>query len=81
LSNFKSDYTVQASFTSEVSSGRLTFNPSQTTLAVTLAPFFVGPKGDSGSAASLSRDANNQLSLGQDGGLFMSGPSLETAQW
>ena len=81
MANFKSDYTIKADFTSEVSSGKLVLKTNQTTLSITLAPFFVGPKGESGSAVTLSLDNGNQLSVGQDGGLFMSDPSLATAQW
>lgn len=37
--------------------------------------------GPSGSPASISTDADNQLGLGSDGKLYMGHPQLKTAQW
>lgn len=38
----------------------------------------IGPPGGN---STLSADADNQLTIGQDGGLYMGRPTLETAQW
>lgn len=41
----------------------------------------IGPAGANGSPASISSDADNQLTLGTDNNLYMGNPALETAQW
>ena len=47
----------------------------------TEADFFASMVGESGSAASVSHDPENQLTKGSDGGIFAHAPQLTTADW
>ena len=47
----------------------------------TEADFFASMVGESGSAASISHDPENQLTTGSDGGIFAPAPQLTTADW
>ena len=47
----------------------------------TEADFFASMVGESGSAASISHDPENQLTTGSDGGIFAPAPQLATIDW
>ena len=47
----------------------------------TEADFFASMVGESGSAASISHDPENQLTTGSDGGIFAPAPQLATTDW
>ena len=47
----------------------------------TTADFFASMVGESGSAASISHDPENQLTTGSDGGIFAPAAQLTTADW
>jgi len=40
-----------------------------------------GPDGETGSAATISSDPENQLTTGSDGGIFSPPPRLATTDW
>jgi len=60
-------YTASATLTGSTP-GTLELRAISTTLSVTLMPFLQGPPG---SAAAISTDAENRLTNGADGGLFV----------
>jgi hypothetical protein len=81
LFDLTADFVLSVSLVADYAAGSLSFQPGPAALSMNLAPFFVGPKGETGDAASLSADVGNALRLGEDGGLYTPEPQLASAQW